>query len=351
MSIVFVTPGLLDIRAFTVLGMHAKPNSTNPIGRFGTGLKNAVAVLIREGVRVRVFIGRDEYEFYKSPEKFRGADFDMIRMKKKKGIMSKWTYEKLPFTTSFARYWQLWQAFRELHSNTLDEGGETYALGPDEENVAVGDNRTTIWIDGPAFDEVYANRDTIFLPGALTKREGDDKVQVFNEPSKHLYWRGMRVFDLEKPSIYTYNILQDMELTEDRTLKHVWSAQSIIAGYVARSKDQRLINAVVGADKEKFFEGRMDWDYTYVTPSDSFKEVIRKKRSRGSYVGPAALSFYDRYTPAPVVAEKLGLMGQIEYWAYQDDKVPEKLRDLLKHLLKCKIEEPSVVIDDGEIPF
>ena len=38
-AIVHRTPGLLDPQAITVMGLSAKPNSTSPIGQFGTGLK------------------------------------------------------------------------------------------------------------------------------------------------------------------------------------------------------------------------------------------------------------------------------------------------------------------------
>jgi hypothetical protein len=45
-SLVFRTPGVLDLRALTTFGMSSKPNSTSPIGIFGTGLKYAVAVMV-----------------------------------------------------------------------------------------------------------------------------------------------------------------------------------------------------------------------------------------------------------------------------------------------------------------
>lgn len=344
MSIVHVTPGLLDIRGFTILGLHAKPNSNAPIGKFGSGLKYAVATLVRLGCKVQVFIGGVEYEFYTKSSDFRGVEFQQLMMKKRKGIFSKWTYTELPFTTEFGKFWKAWQAYRELESNTRDEGGETQNWYDRE--LAIDPNTTVIVVTGAPYEEAYKDRDQVFLPQALTKREGDAAVEVFNEPSKHLYWRGIRIYDLDKPTLYTYNILSDLEITEDRTLKYMFQAHQAIAAFVARSKDERLINAVVSA-KDGQFESKLDFDYAYTSPSAEFNEVIRKKRARGGYVSAASLSYYTKYSPAPPPTTRT-LKERITEYAYDTD-LPEDLQSLLKHLLRCKIEEP--VAGDDEMPF
>lgn len=82
-AVVFETPGLMDIRAFTIMGLNVKPTTKNPIGYFGTGLKYAIAVLVRNGLRVRMYIGQTEYEFYLKTSKFRDQDFDFIMLRKR----------------------------------------------------------------------------------------------------------------------------------------------------------------------------------------------------------------------------------------------------------------------------
>ena len=351
MPIIHVTPGLLDIRSITTFGLHAKPGSSAPIGKFGTGLKYAIATLLRLGCKIQLFIGETEYEFYTKKDDFRGMEYEQVYMKKRKGVLSRWSSIELPFTTLHGKFWEAWQAFRELHSNTLDESGSTELTHDNTDGLYTSD-KTIFVITGEKYEEAFQNIDTIFLPKALTKREGDTTVQVFNEPSKYLYWRGIRVFDLEKPSIYTYNILEDMELTEDRTLKYVWQAQSKIAAYVARSKDQKLINAVVSASTEKHFEGRLDWDYAYATPSEQFNEVLAKKKARGAYIAPRALGYYDRYAPVVHEPKVLSIKEWIEKHAY-DTSLPSDVQALLKHLLKCVIHEPEATSasDDDDIPF
>lgn len=352
MSIVHVTPGLLDIRAITTFGLHAKPNSNAPIGKFGTGLKYAIATLLRLECKVQLFIGETEYEFFTMSAAFRGVAFKQVYMKKRNGLLSKWQRIELPFTTEHGKFWEAWQAFRELHSNTIDEYGKTYQYYDPElagSGFVPDSNQTNIVVTGEAYEEAYRDRDKVFLPDALTKREGDDKVQVFNEPSNHIYWRGIRVFDLEKPSVYTYNVLDNMELTEDRTLKYVWDAQSKIAAYVARSKDRKMISAIVSADADKHFEGRLDFDYAYTSPSAEFNEVVSKKKYRGAYISPRALTYYDKYSPPPPKAG-LTTKQKIGEWAYNSD-LPSDLTDLLKHLLRCEITDPSPSDLNDDIPF
>ena len=117
--------GLIDLRAFTTFGINAKPNTNSPIGYFGPGLKYAIAVLVREGLKVTVWIGTEPHEFYCEPSNFRGKDFSLIRMRRQRGVTRKWMATDLPFTTELGKNWKLWMALRELHSNTLDENGLT----------------------------------------------------------------------------------------------------------------------------------------------------------------------------------------------------------------------------------
>src|SRR5690606_31422269 len=98
MSIVHVTPGLLDIRSITTFGLHAKPGTNTPIGKFGTGLKYAIATLLRLGCKVQLFIGEVEYEFFTKKNDFRGMEYHQVYMRKRKGVLAKWSSVELPFT-------------------------------------------------------------------------------------------------------------------------------------------------------------------------------------------------------------------------------------------------------------
>jgi hypothetical protein len=57
MYAIYSNPGALDLRALTIMGMNAKPNTDSPIGYFGTGLKYAVAIALRHGLTLTIWDG------------------------------------------------------------------------------------------------------------------------------------------------------------------------------------------------------------------------------------------------------------------------------------------------------
>lgn len=307
-AVVFTTPGLIDIRAFTTFGVNAKPNTANPIGYFGTGLKYAVAVLVRLGCQPRVMIGRDVYTFYVKETKFRDKDIRLIRMKRQKWSLLRATHHDLPFTTELGKNWKVWQAFRELESNTRDENGAT-CLEDDGATVEPQPDVTKIIVANEEFVQAYFDRDTVFLPGALTKREATDRVQIFERPSKAIYYRGLRVADLEKPTLHTYNFLSPVDLTEDRTIKYQFSVRAELARHVVTSHDPKFIEQVLVCDDDKWEHG-LEFDYQSEVPSDEFREVMARRsnaapRSALRYYGgwasksePAVKSTFERY-PRP----------------------------------------------------
>lgn len=303
-AVIFETPGLIDIRAFTTFGFNAKPATDNPIGYFGTGLKYAIAVLAREDIPVQLFIGDVEYRFNKEHTSFRGKDFDVIRMRKRSGWRLPWQQETLPFTTELGKNWELWQAFRELEANTRDENGRSDLLsqelpyGTESISANYGILGSTVFvIEGERFAEEWRTRDKTFLPEHDPNFIGN--VQIVKRPSKHLYYRGMRVADLKQPSIYTYNIRRWLELTEDRTIKWMFSALATIAEAIAKSSDEQLISAAVKAT-ETHMESRLEWALIGVAPSPTFIDVVHKLKQRGrSNISNAAERYYRTYAPRP----------------------------------------------------
>ncbi len=299
-SVVFETPGLIDIRAFTILGINSKPNSSSPIGYFGTGLKYAIAVLVRNKHPVTVWIGRTEYFFEIKTEQFRDKDFDFIQMRERKWHPRKmlWLRPKftmLPFTTEFGKTWELWQAFRELESNTRDENGSTYISSIGDVEQKPDDRKTTkIVVEGEDFVQEYLNREKTFLPDGLTQQVGTDELQVFERPSNHVYYRGMRVFDLPKPAQFTYNILRRIELTEDRTAKWTHEIEAIIARFVSRSQDREFIVKQLTAPTPTFESG-INYAYNYSAPDSVFVEEGTKK----SVTNPTARVYAKSYQPQP----------------------------------------------------
>ena len=297
--VAFVTDGAIDLRSFSTFGFNSKPNTTSPIGFFGTGLKISTAVIARLGCKMIVMIDGIEHEFYTSPTEFRGKSFDLVRMKKRKSLMSRWQYQEMPYTTELGKNWEPWQVFRELESNTRDENGHTYLLD-DETPVGMSflndqwRGKTVILIDEPSIVSCYERMNDIFLNPDIDLRVANDKCQVFNVSSKYLFYRGMRVLELPKPSAFTYNILSEQRLTEDRTL-YSWSAMWEIRDLIMQSTDNDFIETVVQLDEDKFWEGKIEFDDVYAPAGATFRGVVGARKARGLPLLSRVGSYYDRY--------------------------------------------------------
>ncbi len=322
-TIVFDTPGKIDMRSFTVMGLSAKPGSGNPIGKFGTGLKYAVAVLVRLGCEPVVWIGRDKHVFVKKKIDFRGTEAQGLALKSLRWGLSRWRTTELPFTTSYGLNWEPWMVFRELEANTRDEAGFTTTFeGSADQVVNQDENRTVIAVDLEAFVEAYHKREEIFLKDG--QREGTG-VQVVDGRSNHLYWRGMKVYKTQKPTLFTYNFMDNMMLTEDRTMAHEYFARAVFARWLVKSNSDHLISSVLQADSQ-FWESGLDFP-TDEAPGPAFIRVMARYPKR---VSAAAWGYYARY----------------------DDRVTEKTFDLKEaHPFPWSIVGNSVVDAKERVVF
>lgn len=232
--ILFENEGEIDLRAITTFGISAKLND-NPIGFFGTGLKYALSILVRTGHEVELHVGTSRHTFGKKTVDMRGKEFEVITM----------DGEELPFATHLGTNWQVWQAFREMYCNCLDEKG-TVSIG---NSAAWGrPGKTVFAVKGREFMEAYYQRNEIVLrlPKELLLVDGE--VQVYNRPSKYIYYRGVRVWEHTKESMFTYNATMQCDLTEDRTLKYPGIVQYRLELAVARMKDKGAIRRALFAD-------------------------------------------------------------------------------------------------------
>lgn len=367
----FVTEGSIDLRSFTTFGFNAKPNSVSPIGFFGTGLKIATAVLARLGCNMSVLVNGVEYEFYVKDTDFRGKIFEQVLMKKRKGSLFPWRYQSMPYTTELGKNWESWQVFRELESNTRDENGTTFLL--DDETPAgmsfLSDRhlgRTVIFVDEPSVVRCYEEIDTIFLPKNLKLRSLNDRCEAYNVGSTYLYYRGMRVLKLDRPSAFTYNITAEQRLTEDRTLYH-WSAAWEIRRLIMENHDQDFIDSVLSLEAEKFWEGSIEFDDYTATSSQVFRDIVSRLKITGKRILPRAVTFFDRYnireSPDPDVTVTLRrsqwetistILSTVELpdlTRKLDWDAGDRRFDALKELMSIITEKKEKKYDADEIPF
>lgn len=248
--------GEIDIDVIKTMGVNVKENDS-AIGYFGTGLKYAIAVFLREGIELQLWIGRNHYEFYTETKTIRGKDFAMCKMRGPHDSVD------LGFTTDLGKNWKVWQAYREIHSNCLDEHGEIFrasSTGGEEgcTTFAIADiNTDGIFLHQMDNELLWANED----------------VAIYEGESDCIYYKGIRAKDLDKPSMYTYNIKRQCDLTEDRLLCYDFEVQYAINGAVARMENEGIIKTVVTAPNDRFESTLNMRHWTSGTPSAPFLNV------------------------------------------------------------------------------
>ena len=283
----FYTPTSLPIEAFSVMGMSAKPNSDNPIGEFGTGLKLAVATVLRLGGTFEVFIDGTEYVFYTKNRDFRGSPHAQVMMRMRKGLLARYSYHELPFTLNYGRNLEAWQVYRELESNTRDEGGGS-AWATDDEDAQYlfpRDKGTLIRVSCKGLEEAIESG-AVFIKEAEVAWE-NNFMRVLETPSDFIYYRGIRVFALKHPSRYTYDFKPGhMKLTEDRSPTNVWWTMHLIqhswmTNKIPMEHISKALKYDTNKDEPLFETHELTFDATSPGISDAFVTVARQLQKKG----------------------------------------------------------------------
>lgn len=333
MTVQFYTSTVMDFMALRTFGLSVK-EGVNPIGKFGTGLKYAIAVILRLGGTITIHIDGVEHRFKTRTQDFRGVPTEFIICQVKR--VGGWTTYTMPFTTSLGKHWEAWMAFRELESNTRDENGETSLLAVS--GVVEQTEGTLICVDGADFDETFRNMDQIFLPKGEEPWIAERGIEVYRRPSQYLWYRGIRVFKLTKPSMFTYNFVREMELTEDRTFQYQFYAEAMLVGLVQTTKQRGFVNAVVRAKETRY-------EYSWPLDQGSFSGPVWENVVKGAMesiqapgaqpISPRVVSHYNTYY-APALPTKGELFAQeLQSWLISDDRPANRDR---AHLIERLIE-------------
>lgn len=285
--IIFTNPGEIDIRSISTFGVSVKEGN-NPIGFFGTGLKYAIAVLLRTGHRITIMSGDTVVQFGIEAQDVRGQAFDFVTMQVGDGPAT-----SVGFTTELGKQWAVWMAYREIACNCKDEGGSAdrapYMVDPEA-------GRTQIVVQGDEFDAVFARAHEFILGDEPQAVYGT--LEVRKQPSHHFFYRGVRIADLHRPSLFTYSEQTQIELTEDRTAKSMWEVQHRIISGVLQATDRDFIRTMVTAPEESY-ESTLDFHGWGPTPSAEFLEVVGEcTANKLVKVNPSAKKRHDQHVQA-----------------------------------------------------
>lgn len=265
--LIFKNKGLISKNGITIQGLSAKLGE-NPIGVFGTGLKYAIAIVLRNGGKITILRGMERLDFGIQKIQDRGQEFRVITMNGK----------KLGFTDHLGLNWKPWMAYRELYSNCRDEGGMVSTDTAWIEGIQPMAKITQILVEWPEMEAVHADRHNVILstepwfslPG----------VDVHPGENTHVFYKGIRVYELPKKSKYTYNLTAAMDLTEDRTLLHSYLASWYCTRAVVQASNASFLRSMMlDNDVKERWEGSFRYDgHKEVKPSPQFMEIAEQER-------------------------------------------------------------------------
>lgn len=263
----FSNQGEIDVNAFKLLGASSKREATDKIGFFGSGLKYATALMLREGIEFKVFSGSKEVKFGLEKQDFSGINFDVITI----------NGERTSMTTQAGPDWEPWFAIREIYSNTIDEGGSMEIVT----DISASKGMTKIYIEmSEKLGDVTKNWQDYFS----FKREYLDEVVLhgtydakrsYKIFSKRLidypviFRRGIRVGEIKSArSLFDYDFT-DLEINESRVMKYTYKSQQAIGEALMFSENKDVIKTFISNWKNgNFIEyNEVTWDYVL---SDNF---------------------------------------------------------------------------------
>lgn len=280
MSVIFENNGEIDPRLISTFGVNVKEDA-DAIGFFGTGLKYALAILLRGGHKVTIQSGLAPHEFSLLPTTIRGKNFDFIAM----------DGYPLGFTAEVGKTWKLWMAYRELFCNCQDEHGTVYEGDAPEPTPGL----TRVIVEGDDFLAIRRDHDRYFMAG-IPLYIGKT-CRIHRGPAHGIYYRGVLVGSSPsgKPMLYGYDFTTYIELTEDRTAKHGYMVNAEIAKAVTACTDQDIVREIVTAPKGSH-EHDADFDWPGIEPSKEFLSVVGDlMRTDFAMVNPTARAIWEKH--------------------------------------------------------
>lgn len=298
----FSNPTAFSTLPLTLHGLSVKEGD-NSIGRFGTGLKYAIAIILRNGGSIRIRRrSAPDLTFSRFPVEFRGAKREGVRLHEGDST------RELSFTTDYGQNWEPWMALRELYANALDEGGR---VG--------GDDETVVEVTGSAFEQAWASR------SRWLQSRGDRLAPgVYRTAAPGIFYQGFRVGRFEEMPELGLFFESNLSLSEDRQLAAQYQASerlgAALLGAAASETTLQFFSTLSEQLQTKLVywskvsDFALEWASRPGAPLALVAEREKRRQSAGAFT-PCALSA----TQTVQFHKALALVQKIEPAASETD--------------------------------
>lgn len=242
MIVNFVTPSKISHIDLISMGGSEKVGDDTKIGQFASGLKYAMALMIRNKVDFKVRVREEEYiidQYTLVDEANPNKNKECLVIKELKSGKE----YKTGFCVDLGLNWEPWMILRELFSNMKDESGFylTDNISEVEGTVMTLDFDTT-----SSFYNIWNNRHLYINEKEPLFKVSND-LFAFDNDEKYLriYKQGILVYeDKDKYSEYAWEILFG-EIDERRLLNNVTGVIVKIADEISYSDNEEFLKTIV----------------------------------------------------------------------------------------------------------
>lgn len=276
-TINFVTPTQLSFIDLITMGDSSKRDDNKTIGQFGSGLKYAIALLLRNNVQFNVFIkgeahlGGENRWYTENYSPYIYTQFDELTEKSKDLIGFKVEREYESFHSQFVEdcfsapeqsenletgfalqlgyNWELWMALREIYSNMLDENGYFTEEEVDKKNY--GTIISLTFEEDSLFSDVWNKRNNFI-------HEGDWEWDLFGgvqvcrntDTWLKIYKNNILIYENKDTNSYFSYQHNSAKIDERRLINDRYSSFSTIAYSILSCKDRSLIDLLLGEGRK-----------------------------------------------------------------------------------------------------
>ncbi len=279
MDIILRNKGILSLIDMTTMGDSVKREDDSKIGQFDSGLKYAIAILFRNGIKMDIHSDNSIYTFSSKTHK------DDLTNKVKELLVinreiSGGTTEHLTsFSPNLGFEWKVWMAIRELYSNCLDEKGSVQFT--DEYDVGDSEGETVVIIhDNGLLTSMIDSWNMYFLDVKRNPIYEKSGIRIFPNEGDHLciYKNNILIHeDNNVKSRYVYDY-KNASIDEMRVLNDLGAVKDTISSRINSCTDLSFIEDFLKAKSDKNFESGLDYFYGL---SKTWKETINKKHKDG----------------------------------------------------------------------
>lgn len=264
----FRNDGEIDVNAFRLLGASSKENDDSKIGFFGSGLKYAMAVLLRNNIEFKIFSGTKEIKVGLRKTSMRGDEYEVITINKSPTSM----------TTRMGKDWKVWYAIREVYSNCLDELNGKVGIN----NEAIGKTgETVIYIEmNEEIKAIWDNKEKYFsmFRKHSYEFEGNKVFEPLDRKNLIVYRKGILVYEQKVEDVCFDYDLKELAINESRVISSHYELHNKMVNFLRSSTDIRLVSRMIEAiNIGTCFEKDLEWNYGYGF-SETWIEAIDNRK-------------------------------------------------------------------------